>query len=270
MELDRRGFVAACAAVAATGTGCIDNGGNGEEGTAELPEYTRWTPEPREGGIESFGFFFVSPSAVPEAARPGENDAVMVGLDEFDEFDGYAEVQDAGGAARIHDYAVEEKFEAEVDDRVDRDAESDEVGPYDLYEVDGGYAAVNEEDYVVVGAAERETVEAVVETEQGDAETYPAVNDTLGEVVRRAGDGHSVEIGPEGFSGEATVGARVKTGRDDGSIGMVAAEIYENEDAVDADALEAALEAQGEFVEDVEVDGRVVVATGSSGVGIVV
>lgn len=271
MELDRRGFVAACAALAAAGTGCIDDGngdGNGEP--AELPDYTRWMPEPREGGVESFGFFFVAPSAVPDAARPAEEDAVMVGLDEFDEFDGYAEVQDEGGAARIHDYADEEKFETEVDERVDREDESEEVGEYDLYEVNGGYVAVNDEDRTVIGAAEREKVEGVVETVEGDAETYAALNDALGEVVRRAGDGHSVEIGPEGFSGEATVGARVKTGHDDGTVDMVAAEIYEDEDAVDADGFENALESQGEFVEEVEVDGRVAVARGSSGVGIVV
>lgn len=300
MKVGRRSFFTACAALAAgTGvTGCLDGNGDGDgedgngtddngdsDGTSDgtngdgIPEpsesdYATWMFDPETAGrdIEEHNISYREPSAIPQEARDGT-------VERFDAYDRFVSVGPIDNGAFIFDFASESVFAGEMEGWGLVDAEPvEEPGNYAVYDVEenGTTFAVDFEEMLVIASGHDGVTRAIVDTRLGNAEPYTETNEDVGLAIESLGEGHLVEAGDGGFSEEATAGGSVRTGNEDGTVDVRAAEVFPDEDSVDTEAFEEALlqvfeeslEDDTLEVDEVQQDGRVAVATGTSESGI--
>lgn len=298
MNVRRRAFVTACAALAtgAGTTGCLGGNGNGEDGNGNddgtsddtndgggIPEptdadYATWMFDPETAGqeIEAHRINYREPASVPTSARAGEDAR-------FESFDRFVLVGGSLGAS-VSDFAAEGPFLQMLDRRNLTDAEpSEERGGYEVYDVsdldeeqEEGAFAVDSDEMMVIGSGYDGVVRTIIDTRVGDAEPYTETNEDMGLLIDTLGGGHVVEAGDGGFSEDAIAAGSMRTGNEDGTVEVRAAEVFPDEETVDTEAFEQALLSTFEEnlsddtleVEKVQQNGRVAVAVGTSNKGI--
>ncbi|MDZ7688310.1 MAG: hypothetical protein U5J64_06230 [Halobacteriales archaeon] len=302
MNVGRRAFVTSCAALAvgAGTTGCLDgNGGDGtgdgtdgengtgddgnEDGTGDgtngdgIPEpteadYATWLfdPETVSREIETHGISYKEPASVPMSARAGN-------VDTFDAYDSFISV---GNSATVFDFASEEVFAGEMDGWGLTEAEPvEERGNYAVYnmvEENNIIFGVDFEEMLVIGSGYDGVTRAIIHTRIGDAEPYTQTNDDMGLLIETLGGGHVAEGQDEGFSENATAAGIVKNGNEDGTVDVRAVEVFPDEQTVDTVAFEEGVLNVFENrydddtleIDEVQQDGRVAVAVGTSDGGI--